>query len=360
MTDSQDIEKLNQTIDQRDGEELDLAAIDGLLKERIDGLSGDGLVRQFPSGQSNLTYQIVYGDRRLVLRRPPFGTKPKSGHSMIREFRVMNALRPVFPAVPVTYFHMDDEESPLGAEFYVMEQVEGRKLGRDLPPEWSFSNEDGRQLGLTFMDRLIDLHKVDYTAIGLGDFGRPEGYVERQILGWNSRYEKAHTPDVDAFEDVRTWLAENRPETEVGHCIVHGDYRLDNVIVDENDPQTIKAVLDWEISALGDPLMDLGNTLAYWIQDSDPEPVRMMRMQPCNAPGMPTREELVAYYGEKMGLDVSHFHFYLASGVFRLAVILQQIYYRYYHGQTQNKHFARFAAQVNLLGNHARALIEAG
>ncbi len=348
----------NQTIDMRKGEELTASAIDPILKERIPGLKGTPVIRQFPSGQSNLTYSIVYGDTRLVLRRPPFGTKPKSGHSMIREFRVMNALKPVYPAVPPTYFHVGDDDSPLGAEFYVMAEVPGYKLGRDLPKDWTLSDADIHTLGLGFFDKLIELHQVDFAAIGLGDFGKPEGYVERQIKGWNARYDKARTPDVEEFRDVMDWLEANRPEAEVGHAIVHGDYRLDNVILNDVDPFKIEAILDWEISALGDPLMDLGNTLAYWIQEDDPAPVQMMRMQPSSAPGMPKRGEIIRYYADKTGYDVSNFKVYMAYGVFRLAVILQQIYYRYYHGQTQNDHFARFKDQVNLLGNHARRVIE--
>jgi len=348
----------NKTIDMRQGEELTADIIDPVLKAKIDGLSGDPVIRQFPSGQSNLTYSIVYGDKRLVLRRPPFGTKPKSGHSMIREFRVMNALKPVYPAVPDTYFHMDDADSPLGAEFYVMEEVAGYKLGRDFPEDWSLTPEENHKLGLTFFDELVNLHTVDYASIGLGDFGKPEGYVERQITGWNGRYEKARTPDVEEFRDVMDWLEANKPETEVAHAIVHGDYRLDNVILNLENPLQIDAILDWEISALGDPLMDLGNTLAYWIEDGDPAQLAAMRMQPSAAPGMPTRSEIIKYYGEKTGYDVSNFKVYMAYGVFRLAVILQQIYYRYYHGQTQNAHFARFKDQVNILGNYARKVIE--
>lgn len=353
-------EKLNQTIDQRAGEELDLAAIDGLIKEHVPGVSGDGIVRQFPGGQSNLTYQIVYGDTRLVLRRPPFGTKPKSGHSMIREFSVMNALKPRYATVPETYFHVPDEDSPIGAEFYVMEQVAGRKLGRHIPAEWGLDKDQIEDLGFRFIQSLVDLHQVDYDAIGLSSFGRPEGYIERQILGWNARYEKAHTPDVETFEDVRNWLADNRPATENGAAIVHGDFRLDNMILGEEAPHDVKAVLDWEISALGDPLMDLGNTLAYWMEPGDPEGLKSMCMQPCDTPGMPNRKALMDYYADKMGMKVTNYPFYLAQGIFRLAVILQQIYYRYYHGQTQNKHFARFQHQVTVLGNHARNLIEKG
>ncbi|WP_374763657.1 phosphotransferase family protein [Yunchengibacter salinarum] len=349
---------LNKTIDVREGEELDPGAVDRAMKDRIEGLTGTPDIRQFASGHSNLTYSVRYGDRAFVLRRPPFGTKPKSGHSMIREYRVMAALKPVFPAVPHTYFHMTEEESPLGAEFYVMEQVEGVKLGRDIPADWHFGPKENRKLCDTFFNTLIDLHNVDYKAIGLDDFGKPEGYVERQISGWNRRYERALTDDVEPFEDVRQWLEEKRPAGEVGHAILHGDYRLDNVILNRDNPFRIEAILDWEISALGDPLMDLGNTLAYWSDDDDPDEIKAMRMQPCLNEGMMTRAEICELYARRTGHDLSNFDFYLVYGVFRLAVILQQIYVRYKLGQTQNPAFKGFGQQVTILGNHARRLIE--
>jgi aminoglycoside phosphotransferase (APT) family kinase protein len=353
-------EELNKTVDVREGEELDVSLVDEVLKGKVDGLQGTPTIRQFASGQSNLTYSIAYENRSLVLRRPPFGTVPKSGHSMIREYRVMNALKPVYPAVPNTHFHVPAEGSPLGAEFYVMDLVAGRKLEREIPAEWGFSKEDTRKLGLAFFDKLIELHKVDFKAIGLGDFGKPEGYVERQVLGWNGRYERAMTDDVQDFADVRKWMEDNMPKGEVGHSILHGDYRLDNVILCEENPFEIKAILDWEISALGDPLMDLGNTLAYWTQASDPEGMKAMSMQPSFAPGMPTREEICEIYARETGYDLSNFNYYMVYGVFRLAVILQQIYYRYYHGQTKNKNFASFGKRVDMLGGYARSLIERG
>jgi len=353
-------EELNKTISVREGEELDIKLIDGILREHISGLKGTPNIRQFASGQSNLTYSIVYEDRSLVLRRPPFGTRPKSGHSMIREYTVMNALKPSFPAVPDTYFHVSDEESPLGAEFYVMDLVVGRKLERHIPKSWGFGEEEGRKLCLSFFNKLIDLHKVDYKAAGLADFGKPEGYVERQVLGWNRRFEKALTDDVQSFEDVRRWLVDNMPKGEAGHSVLHGDYRLDNVILCEENPFEIKAVLDWEISALGDPLMDFGNTLAYWTEASDPDDMKAMCMQPCMAPGMLSRAEICELYAKETGYDLSNINYYLVYGVFRLAVILQQIYYRYYHGQTKNPAFASFGTRTDMLGNYARSLIEKG
>ena len=346
----------NPTIDVRDGEELDAKLIDSYLKDHIDGLKGAAKIRQFPSGHSNLTYMIAYDNRELVLRRPPTGTKPKSGHSMVREYSVMKALKPLYPSVPEVLLYAD-ESGPLGAEFYVMERVKGDLIHKEIPKNWGFDAADGRRLCEAFWDKLIDLHEVDYKAAGLDDFGKPEGYVERQIKGWNARFERAHTPDVDDFKDVRQWLGDNCPKDSGEVSVLHGDFRLDNVILDEGDHFNILAVLDWEISALGDPLMDLGNTLAYWTEATDPEPMRLMSMQPSMSDGMMTRAEVVEYYSAKRGIKVPNINFYMAYGTFRLTVILQQIYYRFYHGQTKNPAFSQFGPQVNLLGNHARSLI---
>lgn len=349
---------MNKTIDVRDGEMLDVDTVKQVMNGHISGLQGEPEIRQFASGHSNLTYSINFGEQRFVLRRPPFGTKPKSGHSMIREYSVMKALKPAFGAVPQCYFHMDDETSPFGAEFYVMQQVEGRKLEKAIPVDWNFGADENRKLCTTFFRKLIDLHSVDYKAVGLGNFGKPEGYVERQIKGWNGRFDRAITDDVEAFKDVRDWLEAIMPASEVGHAICHGDFRLDNVILNGENPFEIEAILDWEISALGDPLMDLGNTLAYWIEAGDPDNIRMTAMQPSMADGMLTRAEIIDMYGTATGYDMSKFAFYHVYGVFRLAVIIQQIYYRYYHGQTQNKAFASFGHMTNTLGNYARSLIE--
>lgn len=351
---------VNPTIELREGEAFDLDAVDAVLKEAIPELTGTPTLKQYASGASNLTYALDYPERRLVLRRPPFGTKPKSGHDMFREYRIMSALKPAYPCVPETLYYVNAEESVLGAEFYVMERVEGHLIHTKIPKEWNWGESETRQLCFNFFDKLVALHQVDYKAIGLEDFGRPEGYVERQILGWNKRYENAHTPDVDAFEDVREWLVENLPKADNGAAILHGDFRIDNLILDIEDPTQINAILDWEISALGDPLMDLGNTLAYWIQADDPPAMQALSRQPSGAAGMLTRKEILEYYAEKTGADVSNFHFYYVYGVFRLAVILQQIYYRYYHGQTKDERFKMYAPMVNILGGVARDRIASG
>lgn len=324
----------NPTTAVRTGEELDWPRLDQYLKAELPYLIGQAEVSQFAGGNSNLTYRLKYLNDDLVVRRPPFGTKAKSAHSMIREYRIMNQLKPVFPAVPDTLCYTDDE-TIIGSEFYVMRKVEGQLIKETLPPEWGFSEQDTRRFCMRFWEKLIDLHQVDYQAAGLGDFGKPEGYVERQILGWNRRFERVITADVDDFADVRAWLEQNLPAESGRHAILHGDYRIDNVVLDHQDPCNILAVLDWEICALGDPLMDLGSSLAYWMQADDPPQLKSLLMQPSAAPGMLTRREILELYQQKTGLDTSDFTFYMCYGYWRVAVILQQIYYRYFHGQTR-------------------------
>ena len=206
----------------------------------------------------------------------------------------------------------------------------------------------------------MDLHSVDYEAVGLGDFGKPEGYVNRQITGWNRRFEAAWTDDIEKFEDVQRWLVENMPAKERGAAIIHGDYRIDNCILKASDPTQIEAILDWEISALGDPMMDLGNTLAYWIHADDPPFMQMMVRQPSGAPGMMTRQEILDFYAEKTGADVSGFQFYYVYGIWRLAVIIQQIYARFYRGQNDNPRFKDYGQMTSALGQLARLKIETG
>ena len=346
----------NPTTAVREDEALDWKALDDHLKQHIEGLKGEPEVSQYPGGNSNLTYRMKYGDLDLVVRRPPFGTKAKSAHSMIREYRIMSSLKPVFPIVPDTLYYTDDE-SIIGAEFYVMKRVEGHVLKSAIPDEWGFDRARTRELCTNFWLALIDLHQVDIKAAGLSDFGKPEGYTTRQILGWNGRFLKARTPDVDEFTDVQKWLEDNLPEESNRHSVLHGDFRIDNVILDRDDPTQAVAVLDWEICALGDPLMDLGNALAYWMEADDPDLLKSLVMQPSAAEGMLTRHEILDLYQEKTGIDTSNFTFYMVYGYFRNAVILQQIYYRFYHGQTQDQRFRNFGEVTQRLGDHCRLLI---
>jgi aminoglycoside phosphotransferase (APT) family kinase protein len=270
----------------------------------------------------------------------------------------MTALKGHIP-VPNTLYYTDDK-AIIGAEFYVMDRSEGHLVHTHIPKDWNWTAKEGRQLCENFFQTLVDLHTVDYQAVGLGDFGKPEGYVSRQILGWNRRWEKSWTEDVEKFEDVQQWLVDNMPATERGAGVIHGDYRIDNCILKQDDPTQIEALLDWEISALGDPMMDLGNTLAYWIQADDPDFMKMTVRQPSQAPGMMTRQEILDFYAEKTGADVSGFQFYYVYGIWRLAVIIQQIYARFYRGQNDNPRFKPYGQMAAALGNLARYKIKSG
>ncbi|WP_411382868.1 phosphotransferase family protein [Pseudomonas sp. L7] len=346
----------DQSTQVRPGEELDAAIIDPYLKAHIPGLAGTPSISQFPGGASNLTYLVAYPEREFVLRRPPFGHKAKSAHDMGREFRILNQLNDGFPFCPKAYVHCTDE-SLIGGEFYVMERVKGIILRSDLPPELNLDAGRTEALCKSFIDRLVELHQVDYNACGLADLGKPEGYVQRQIEGWSSRYEKALTPDAPRWEQVIAWLREKMPADHPRPGIVHNDYRFDNVILDASNPMRIIGVLDWEMATIGDPLMDLGNSLAYWIEADDPAPVQLMRRQPSNAPGMLTRRQFVDYYAERAGIRIDNFDFYYCYGLFRLAGIVQQIYYRFFHGQTQDKRFAQFIHMNRLLEQMSLQLI---
>jgi aminoglycoside phosphotransferase (APT) family kinase protein len=338
----------------RDEDAFDVAAVDTWLRAQTELPSGLPEVKQFSGGASNLTYLLRYADRDLILRRPPKGTKAKGAHDMGREYRIQAALKPVFPYVPTMVAHCNDD-AVIGSEFYVMERIAGiiprtSALGVDLTPEQT------RQLGYTLIDTLIDLHQVDPAAAGLTDLGRGAGYVERQISGWTGRYRKAKTWNVPSFEKVMSWLAANQP-ADVRTCVIHNDFRLDNVVLDPDDPLKVIGVLDWELATLGDPLMDLGSALAYWVQADDDWAFHKFQMQPSDEPGMLTRDEIVAYYTEKTGLKPANWAFYEVYGLFRLAVICQQIYYRYHHKQTRNPRFKTLWLPVNLLERRCRRII---
>ncbi|WP_448195026.1 phosphotransferase family protein [Pseudomonas aeruginosa] len=342
----------------RAGEELDADVIDPYLKAHIPGLEGTPKISQFPGGASNLTYLIEYPRQEFVLRRPPFGHKAKSAHDMGREYRILNQLNAGFPYCPKAYLYCTDE-SVIGAEFYVMERVKGIILRAELPPELNLDEQQTRSLCKSFIDKFVELHNVDYAACGLADLGRPDGYVQRQIAGWTDRYEKALTPDAPFWEPVKAWLKDKQPADHHKPGIVHNDYRFDNVILDPDNPMQIIGVLDWELATLGDPLMDLGNTLAYWVEAGDPAPVQLTRRQPSHLPGMLTRREFADYYAERAGIPpIDNLDFYYTYGLFRLAGIVQQIYYRYYHGQTQDKRFAQFVQMNKLLEQMSLQAIE--
>lgn len=343
----------------RDENRFDPAAILPFLKEHIADLPGGPVeLRQFQGGASNLTFQLTVGGRAMILRRPPSGTKPKSGHDMAREYHVLKALHGHFP-VPAPLAYCGDP-GLLGAPFYVMEKLDGLILRRDPPKDVKYAPEQARRLCLNLLDTLVRLHTLDYRALGLGDLGKPDGYVARQVGGWCERFQKAWTDDVPKCESLMAWLKDHTPPDSPRPGIIHNDYRFDNVVLDPADHQGIIGVLDWEMCTIGDPLMDLGSSLAYWVQPGDPPQTQLLRMQPSNLPGMLTRDEIVRYYGEKTGRQILNYDFYYVFGLFRLAVIAQQIYYRYKLGQTKNPRFQAFGAFVGVLSQVAERVIDRG
>lgn len=350
---------LDQAGQVREGEELDAKLITDYVKSKVPGVEGEAVITQFPGGASNLTYSVKFDNKDYILRRPPFGTKAKSAHDMGREYKVMSKLKPVYPYVPDMVDFCQDE-SVLGCEFYIMERLVGIIPRADMPAGVNLTPEQARQLSINVIDRFAELHNIDYKAAGLEDLGKGEGYVVRQIEGWSKRYRAAKTDDVPDYEAIMEWLHNNMPE-QVKVVVIHNDYRMDNVVLSADDPTEVIGVLDWEMATLGDPLMDLGNSLAYWVEGSDPAAHQLLRRQPTHLPGMLTRNEVIERYLEKTGLKCDDFLFYRVYGIFRLGVILQQIYYRYYHGQTKDQRFAAFGQMVQILEQQCNDLLkEAG
>ena len=340
----------------RDEDALDLQRVDPFLRQHLAGLDGTPTLAQFPGGASNLTYLISYDERELVLRRPPAGAKAKSAHDMLREARVMAALKPHYPYVPAILATCDDS-SVIGQDFYVMERLRGSILRRDLPAELGLDVEGVRKLCQGFIDRLIELHRVDATSPELQHLGKGDGYIARQVAGWSDRWHKAATDDTDACADVVAWLMAKQPAHDNASCVIHNDYRFDNVVLDPEHPLHIIGVLDWEMATIGDPLMDLGGSLAYWVQADDDATFQSFRRQPTHVPGMLTRRQVVDYYSERSGLAVGNFDFYEVFGLFRLMVIIQQIYRRYVLGQTSNPQFAGFGQAARYMGGRCRRIV---
>lgn len=340
----------------RAGEELNLPAVEAWLKAQVPDLEGTAEVTQYSGGASNWTYRLKYANRDLILRRPPAGTKAKSAHDMSREYTVQKALKPVYPVVP-TMVGLCQDPAVIGSDFYVMERIDGLIPRKRMPPGLQLDAAQTRRLCLNVIDKLIELHRVDAQAAGLASLGKGAGYPRRQIEGWSERYEKARTWNVPSFRYVRDWLKAHIPD-DIATCVIHNDWRFDNVVLDPKQPTEVIGVLDWEMATVGDPLMDLGNALAYWVHADDTWLLRATRRQPTHLPGMLRREEVVAYYLERSGLKPANWAFYEVYGLFRLAVIAQQIYYRYHHKQTRNPAFKNFWVLVGYLDWRCRGLIK--
>jgi aminoglycoside phosphotransferase (APT) family kinase protein len=358
-------EAASDTTAVRSGEEVPTAALREWLAAAVPSLVSAGStmdVRQFPAGFSNLTYLVTlhheHGDHGMVLRRPPRGVSGGIAHDVAREYDILAALHPLGVPVPRPIVHCHDP-SVIGAPFYLMEQVRGVILRGAAPTVLTHDGETVpgrlRALSHTFVQTLVQLHAVPVSAGPLAALGRPEGYVQRQVHGWSKRWHAARTDHVPSLDRVATWLEANRPP-ERGVALVHNDFKLDNLVL-STDLSQVLAILDWEMATVGDPLMDLGTSLAYWVEAGDAPIFRSLGLGVTALPGAYTREELVTAYGAASGRDVSDAPFYLAFGLFKVAVIAQQIFARYQQGLTADPRFASLGDVVRALGERAETAV---
>ena len=346
-------------IDVRPDERFDEARLHEFLRDKLPGTEAPLRVRQFGGGKANLTYLLRFGERHeYVLRRPPLGPYAPSAHDMGREFRVLSVLYRAFPFAPRALLYCDDEDI-IGAPFFIMERCSGVVVRESLPARFATDSRAPRRMSEALVDALVDFHAVDYDALGLSDLGRPVGFIKRQIDGWNRRWGAAKSADDPRVGEVYRWLRAEQPESSY-HSLVHNDYKLDNTMFAQDDPARIVAIFDWDMCTLGDPLSDLGMLLTYWTQPDDAPSIKSIGTMPAGDYAFYKRDEIVARYAEKSGRDLSEMRFYHVLGVFRLLVILQQIYIRYQRGFTQDKRFASLGVSVEALTNWALDLIGAG
>lgn len=332
----------------RKGEELDSVKVKKYLLEQqlIDNASADLKILQFSNGFSNLTYLLQIEDKEYVLRMPPKGAI-KRGHDMGREYKVLSSLHKHFAKAPKTFAYEEDG-SLLGASFYIMEKIDGVILTYKEAVSQKIKPQNFKVISETWLNAFVEFHNLDFHEVGLSDLGKPEGYVERQVRNWGKQYLKAATQDVSAAHFVMKWMENNQPTT-YDHTLIHNDFKFDNVVYEKNDWTNLKAILDWEMCTLGDPLMDLGGSLAYWTMPSDGPALQLGLPSPTALPGNLSRNDIVQLYAQKSGRDIQHLTFYYAFGLFKLAVIVQQIFYRYNKGLTQNKKFSKLNEACVLL-----------
>ncbi|MDQ4123310.1 MAG: phosphotransferase family protein [Acidobacteriota bacterium] len=341
----------------RQGEELNEANLSEFLRQQLNLSRAEIEIRQFPAGSSNLTYLVKIGAEEFVLRRPPFGNQVKTAHDMNREFRVLEKLSKIYEPAPRPLLFCSDE-SIIGAKFYLMERKRGVILRGTVPDSVRNSPAMQKAVCESFIDNLARLHNLDYKRAGLGDVGKPEGYIGRQTNGWIERYFRAKTDDWREIEETIEWLQANIPAKSNKAALVHNDYKFDNVMLNPTNLTEVVGVLDWEMATIGEPLMDLGTTLGYWMDKSAPE---FMLSQPFNPRALMenfSRLELAERYAEKTGADISNLLFYYVFGTFKIAVIVQQIYFRYRRGFTKDDRFANFNHFVAALGKITARAIE--
>src|SRR5712692_6810384 len=348
----------------RPGEQLEWPRLVAWLRERLQACDVPGLnadaepaVAQFPGGHSNLTYLLRFGDADVVVRRPPFGPVPPTAHDMAREFRWLAAMHRVFPLAPRPYLLCEDLDV-IGSVFYAMERRRGIVVRAEEPPVLA-NPPARRRLSEAMIHTLADLHAIDVSAPGLSTLGKPAGFVERQVRGWSDRWHRSRTTALPEMDALAAWLREHLPHDPVAPSVVHGDFKLDNVMLDADDVGRIVAVFDWEMSALGDPLVDVGILLAYWAPTAPPGR-RDALTSVTDRPGWFTRDEIVDRYTARTGRDVSAIRFYETFAVFKVAVVIQQIFFRFVRGQTDDPRFAGFGDRVTYLARQAASLARLG
>lgn len=331
-------------IDLRPDEIIDAAKVADFLRGKLQGSDQHLTIRQFSGGAANLTYLLDYGSHEYVLRRPPLGPVAASSHDMQREYKVLSVLHNTFPKAPQAFLY-HEQADVVGAPFLIMERRKGVVVRMKLPQVFAQDPEAPKKMSEALIDSMADFHAVDYETLGLADLGKPEGFIGRQIEGWYRRWQDAKTDEVPEMDDVYTWLKGNLPPTKA-HSLVHNDYKLDNTMLAADDPGRIVAIFDWDMCTLGDPLSDLGALLAYWSEPSDPPYALEMARMPTGDLGFPNRAQLAQRYAAQANRSIDHINFYYALSLFRIAVIIAQIYVRFVRGQTQDQRFSAFGKVI--------------
>lgn len=353
----------NDSTPVRKGEELDETALKHYLRATLSAeYSGSDpdptlKIRQFPGGHSNLTYLLRYGPHEFVLRRPPVGPVAPTAHDMPREYRLLSVIHPRFPLAPRPVLLCEDT-SIIGVPFYLMERRRGFIVRSKLPDDLGEDLELRRRLSENAVDTLVALHKVDIHSSGIVEMGKPAGFVTRQVKGWADRWQRSKTTELPEMDEVIGWLNQRIPVESIEDAtIVHNDFKLDNLMLDEQEPSRVIAVLDWEMCAVGDPLVDLGLFLSYWTMKGGGDENSSLRAI-TNGAGWMRREEIIERYEKATGRNLSQIVFYETFARFKVAVVIQQIYFRYVKGQTRDERFRHFDLLVSELTRDALELAQ--
>jgi aminoglycoside phosphotransferase (APT) family kinase protein len=344
----------------RPDENFDQERLAAYLSGRLPGTERALAVQQFGGGHANLTYLLRYGDMEYVLRRPPLGSVATTAHDMGREYRVLSVLYKAYPLAPRAYLYCEDT-AVIGTPFFVMERRHGTVVRRAIPPEFGGGRDaaQNRRISEVLIDALADLHDVDPAAAGLGDLGRPEGFLTRQVEGWVARYERARTKAQPVVTEVTAWLRDQLPASPPP-TLLHNDWRLDNMMLDCSDPGRVVAVFDWDMCTRGDPLADVGTLMASWVEQGEGLDRGAVGSMPSAVPGFLTRREAIERYCRRRGIDPTPVPYYLVFGLFKMGVVLQQLYHRYHLGQTLDQRFAPLEQVAEVLFEHAKARMHGG